>query len=146
MNGWIQSDKRFNKENIKKCNKDFRKWVSHEQLGKQLYNVLGVCYTTYVFLLWHVWRHDRSGHVLENRQQWKFLKSKNFDYFIQSYKKTYIQWRKIDQFRDDLTAFGVLKFRETMQFFLCFANFYQFWEIFSCWHFRKPTYVVLFFF
>ena len=99
------------------CKKDFRKWINHEQLGRESCNVLGAWYTTYVLLLWRVWRDDCSGHLRGNRQQWRFFKNTNFDYFIQSYKNLYIEWSKTDQFRDDLTPFAALKCRETMQFF-----------------------------
>ena len=55
---------------------------------------------------------------------------------LSKFIKFYIQWSKIDQFWDDLTRFGALKDKRHNQ---CV-------EIASCWHFPRPTNVVLVFY
>ena len=70
---------------------------------------------------------QHTGHIRGNRQQWKFFKNTNF--ISSKFIKFYIQWNKLDQFQDDLTAFGALKFEKNDAVFLLFANFNQFREI-----------------
>ena len=74
------------------------------------------------------------GIYLGNRQQWKIFQ-KQILIITSKFLEFYIQWGKIDQFQDDLTAFGALKFETNDVIFQIFANFNQFWEIVSDWHF-----------
>ena len=52
--------------------------------------------------------YKHNGHLQGNRQQWKLFK--NILIISSKLMKFYIQWSKIDQFRDDLTTFGALRF------------------------------------
>lgn len=72
-------------------------------------------------------------------QQWKFFKNTILN-ISSKFMEFYIQWSKINQFRDALTMVGALKFENF------FANFSQFQEIAFYWHFRIPKDAVLVFF
>ena len=85
------------------------------------------------------------GHLQGKRQQFFISKTLiliNSSQFI----KFYIQWSKIDQFRDDLTVFGALNFETNNTTFKTFVDFNQNWAISTCWNFRRLTENILDFF
>ena len=60
MKGWIESDKRFNKGKSKKCNKECRKWMNEEWLGKHIIQCFRhltyhTCVSNMAFFFFSVW-------------------------------------------------------------------------------------------
>ena len=84
-----------------------------------------------------------SGNLEGNRQQWNFFKSTNYDSFIQIYKILHLvkQHWSISGWFDHVWGTEIQVSSNTI--FKKFANFKQFQGIDSCWHSRRPTYVVL---
>ena len=84
-----------------------------------------------------------TGHLQGNQKQWKFFKNTNFD-FIQIYKILHSVQHNWSILGWSDCVWGT-EIWAKWYIFSFFANFNQFQEIVSCWHFRRPKDIVMFF-